>query len=113
MSYNIADPGPPGGGGSRQFDSVLEPGVRSITVGQSLTYTYRLLDRVNGREITSFGDVAWTNEQPAVVRLVSPVEGCGTRCATVTGLVPGTAQIRAYLYYEGARIDGAMNILVR
>jgi len=99
-------------GGSGGIDAFIEPTTSVLYVGQAIDVTLRVYDSINGRNITDFGEVAWINENPSVVRLDSPLGACGSRCARITALAPGYAQLRARVVYEGVAVWGARGLRV-
>jgi hypothetical protein len=113
IDVDVPTPGPPlSGTGGQPFEAFIEPFNRLLALNDTAVYNYRLYDRVNGRDL-AVSDVTWTNEHPEIVRLVSPVEGCGKRCAEITALARGRAQIRAFtVAADGTRVEGAMSLLI-
>lgn len=101
----LADP-PPGLGGSGSVIAFLRPDVTLLHVGESTTFTYTTQPEVQTLE------VVWINEHPAVVSVETPVPDCGTRCARVTALAAGTAQLRPYAIINGGRIEAPWRIAV-
>jgi len=99
-------------GGSGGVDAAVVPLVSVLQVGQSLDYEFRVYDRIQGEYVSRFGDVTWVNENPSIVRLESPLGACGTRCARVTAVAPGYAQLRPHAVYEGVAVWGAWGIRV-
>jgi hypothetical protein len=98
---------PPGGGGSGSVTAVLRPNASLLSVGETVTLTYATEPEVFVR------DVVWTNEQPQTVSIETPLPACGTRCARITGLSSGIAQLRPYSMINGGKIVAASTILVR
>lgn len=101
----LADP-PPGLGGSGSVIAFLQPEISVLRVGESATFTYTTRPEV------SIHDVTWVNEHPAIVSVETPRPECGTRCAKVTGLAPGVAQLRPYSIINGGHIEAAWGILI-
>jgi len=98
---------PRGGGGSGSVTAVLRPNVSLLGVGETVTLTY-----ATEREVL-VQDVVWTNEQPQTFLIETPLPSCGTRCAKITGLSPGIAELRPYSMINGGKIIAASTILVR
>lgn len=101
-----------GMGGSGGIDVFIQPLVSVLRVGDTVQFDFQVYDRINGRYVSAFGDVTWINENPSIVRLESPLAVCGTRCARVTGLAPGYAQLRAWATYDRVETWGARGIQV-
>jgi hypothetical protein len=114
IDVGVPTPGPPlSGSGGQPYAAAIEPYISVLAVNDTVLYEFRLYDRVNGRFLEVL-NATWTNEHPEVVRLVSPVESCGTRCAQITGLATGRAQIRAFtIAADGTRVESGLPLLIR
>lgn len=102
----LGDP-PPGGGGSGSHSASLVPEISFMSVGDVIMFTY----------VTNTGvvpqDVIWVNENPAVVSIQTPVEGCGSRCGIVRALAAGEAQLRPFAILNGAKFEAPRRLVVR
>jgi hypothetical protein len=97
---------PPGGGGSGTVVAYLLPDVTVLQIGQFVDFTYTTQPEV------AVGEVMWVNEHPGVVSIQAPLPGCA-RCARITGLSIGAAQLRPYSMINGGRIEASWRIAVR
>jgi hypothetical protein len=84
----------------------LEPQISALRKGESLVFTY-----VPRPENAPFNEVIWINEHPLIVR-VEPLIECGAKCARVTALSLGEAQLRSYALINGGRIEAPHRIAV-
>ena len=98
---------PPGGGGSGSVIAFIHTDVTALGVGESGLFTYSTQPEAAVRE------VVWINEQPGIVSIETPLPSCGTRCARITGLSQGFAQLRPYSMINGGKITAPWIVLVR
>jgi hypothetical protein len=110
IDVNLPPPDLRFGGTVEETYASIEPVNRAVNqaLGDIAIYEFRLYDRFKGR-YAEVSDVTWSNEAPEVVRLVSPVEGCGARCAQITALASGAARVRAFtIVPSGKRVEGEL-----
>jgi hypothetical protein len=98
---------PPVGGVFGSYLGVVEPSSASLEVGQTIILRFRVEPTV------AFGEVNWTTASPGLIRLESPTEECGTRCAAVTGLASGRAGIVASTIVSGEEVWVVDGVAVR
>ena len=107
LSIPPPDFNPTGGGPTGPYTGIIEPSFPTVEVGGTITLRFRVVPEA------SFGEVTWITNKPDVIRLASPVEGCGTRCVNVTGLSLGSAGISASTVVNGHEVFVATGIGVR
>jgi hypothetical protein len=71
-----------------------------------MVFTY-----VTRPETAQFDEVTWINEHPAIVR-IEPLLECSTKCARISALALGIAQLRPFAIVNGGKIEAPYQLRV-